>query len=244
MSHRPRARSCLLLAFVLAACAHYPVNTRASEYRKDGGYRFDPLVEKDRADELFICLSLSGGGTRAAALAYGVLQALRDARIPRRGAETALLEEVDCISSVSGGSFTTAYYALFGARLFEDSSVDTLDLMGKLAQEREKAQLDMAACQRYLDQNCPAAPPLPQFARPIRTCIIEVTFEALQPAGRRDEFLRLPTSFALPDDKVDALVQVGRELLSQSADFQRLLRALRGEPELGAGIEGEKGNCS
>ena len=97
---------------------------------------------------------------------------------------------------------------------------------------------------RYLDQNCPAAPPLLQFARPIRTCIVEVSFDAIQPAGRRDEFLRLPTSFALPDATVDALVQVGRELLRQSADFQRLLRALRSEPELGAGVDGEQGNCS
>jgi len=78
---------------------------------------------------------------------------------------------------------------------------------------------------RYLDQNCPAAPPLPQFARPIRTCIVEA-------------------SFALPDATVDALVQVGRELLRQSADFQRLLRALRSEPELGAGLDGEQGNYS
>ena len=97
---------------------------------------------------------------------------------------------------------------------------------------------------RYLDQNCPAAPPLPQFARPIRTCIVEVSFDAIQPAGRREEFLRLPTSFALPGDTVDALIQAGRELLGQSADFQRLLRALRNEPELGAGVDGETGNCS
>src|SRR5213593_1927600 len=100
----------------------------------------------------------------------------------------------------------------------ENYSVDTIDLMRRLAQEREKAQRDIAACQRYLDQNCPAAPPLPQFARPIRTCIVEA-------------------SFALPDATVDALVQVGRELLRQSADFQRLLRALRSEPELGAGLD-------
>jgi hypothetical protein len=64
-------------------------------------------------------------------------------------------------------------------------SVDTIGLMRGLAQERAKAQEDIAACPRYLDQNCPAAPPLPQFARTIRTCIVEVSFDAIQPAARR-----------------------------------------------------------
>jgi hypothetical protein len=53
----------------------------------------------------------------------------------------------------------------------------------------------------------------------------------------------LPTSFALSGRQVDALIQIGGELLAQNRDFQKLLRALRGEPSLGAGV-GEKGNCS
>ncbi len=34
---------------------------------------------------------------------------------PRR-----LLDEVDTISSISGGSFTSAYYGLYGDQIFED----------------------------------------------------------------------------------------------------------------------------
>ena len=66
-----------------------------------------------------LILSFCGGGTRAAALAYGVMLELRDTRMIIDGIERSLLGEVDVISSVSGGSFTAAYYGLFGDQLFE-----------------------------------------------------------------------------------------------------------------------------
>ncbi len=75
-------------------------------------------AKQNRSDELTLILTFSGGGTRAAAFSYGVLKALRDARIP--GANRTLLDEVDLISSVSGGSFTSAYYGLYGKRIFKD----------------------------------------------------------------------------------------------------------------------------
>lgn len=75
--------------------------------------------KSNKDDELLLMASFSGGGTRAAALAYGVLEALKEQ--PSKGDEqTNLLMELDYISAVSGGSFTAAYYALFGERLFTD----------------------------------------------------------------------------------------------------------------------------
>ncbi len=65
-------------------------------------------------------LAFSGGGTRAAALAYGVLEELRDTTVIIDGQPRRLLDEIDTISSVSGGSFTSAYYGLYGERTFED----------------------------------------------------------------------------------------------------------------------------
>lgn len=70
-------------------------------------------------DTLFL-LAFSGGGTRAAALSYGVLEELRDTQYRVNGEDAVLLDEVDRISSVSGGSFTAAYYGLFGEQIFED----------------------------------------------------------------------------------------------------------------------------
>jgi NTE family protein len=63
-------------------------------------------------------LSLSGGGTRAAAFAYGVLDGLRTSYAS--SSERPLLDNVKFISGVSGGSVTAAYYGLFHGRIFQD----------------------------------------------------------------------------------------------------------------------------
>lgn len=60
--------------------------------------------------DIALILAFSGRGTRAAALTYGVLEELRDTHIVIDGGPRRLLDEIDIISSVSGGSFTSAYY--------------------------------------------------------------------------------------------------------------------------------------
>jgi predicted acylesterase/phospholipase RssA len=83
-------------------------------------YRFECVgaaaAETD-PDETFVVLTFSGGGTRAAAFAFGAMEALRDTQLPDG---RQLVDEVDVISSVSGGSFASAYYALFGKQRFFD----------------------------------------------------------------------------------------------------------------------------
>ena len=73
-----------------------------------------------RSSEMGLAVAFSGGGTRAAAFSYGVLEKLRDTWLVINGEETRLLDEIDVISSVSGGSFTAAYYGLYGDRMIED----------------------------------------------------------------------------------------------------------------------------
>lgn len=112
---------CLLLASVLGGCAsvYKPQNEPLDKVEYSGGYR--PFsVPRQYAGNHLVALSFSGGGTRAAALTYGVMQELRDTRIDGAGKRVRLLDEADTISAVSGGSFTAAYYGLFGDRLFED----------------------------------------------------------------------------------------------------------------------------
>jgi len=106
-----------------AACAHYPVNDPLAHYDPNGGYRFGaPSNEKQpaAAESIFLGLAFSGGGMRAAAFSYGALEELARTNVAVDGRHVRLLDEVDVISSISGGSFTAAYYALNHDRIFDD----------------------------------------------------------------------------------------------------------------------------
>jgi NTE family protein len=101
-------------------CAHYPENARLIHSAPQAGYRFKNLSNAGNSDSLQVFLAFSGGGKRAAALSYGVLEELERTKIVWEGQQRRLLDEVDYISAVSGGSFTAAYFALHGDGIFDD----------------------------------------------------------------------------------------------------------------------------
>lgn len=68
---------------------------------------FAPLPDH----ETLLGLAVSGGGSRAATFAAGALEALANVRFMEHGQEHSVLEAVTHMSSVSGGSLATAYYA-------------------------------------------------------------------------------------------------------------------------------------
>jgi NTE family protein len=110
----------ILWAAVIASCAHYPVNEPLKQVDPQSGYRVKYMAPPGNSENLALYLTFSGGGTRAAAISYGVLEELRKTEVVIDGKKRRLLDEVDAISSVSGGSFTAGYYGLFGDRIFED----------------------------------------------------------------------------------------------------------------------------
>lgn len=124
----------VLCSLLVGCTAHYPVNQPYSPVTAVGAGLSQPKIADTRSDSLLVGLAFSGGGTRAAAFAYGVLEVLAEAHVRWEGRELRLLDEVDVISSVSGGSFTAAYYGLFGDRIFEDYAEKFLyrDVEGKL----------------------------------------------------------------------------------------------------------------
>ena len=101
----------LICACVVASCAsvyNYPGNqpllTAVPVYNID---RVDPIFD----DDVVLSLSFSGGGARAAAFSFGVLQELDRSRSGSKSAKS-LLDRVDFVSGVSGGSITAAYFGL------------------------------------------------------------------------------------------------------------------------------------
>jgi NTE family protein len=63
-------------------------------------------------DDMDVALTFSGGGMRAAAFSYGVLQGFDETHVRTAGRTISLLDHVDFISGVSGGSVLAAYYGL------------------------------------------------------------------------------------------------------------------------------------
>lgn len=129
-SRRP-VRQCagiLLSLALLSGCASYGVikNKPSAAVHNTERYDLKHFVNYKASGDTVFILSFSGGGTRAATMAYGVLQELRDTKITEGGRNLRLLDEVDHISSVSGGSFTAAYYGLHGDEIFDKFEKDFL----------------------------------------------------------------------------------------------------------------------
>lgn len=123
MNRRPRLAALALgLALALSSgCVTYLAsNERLRRSDPSRGYRIRQLASPERSGELLLLLAFSGGGTRAAAFAYGALEELAQTWAWVGGRRRRLLDEVDAVSGVSGGSFTAAYFALHGDRIFED----------------------------------------------------------------------------------------------------------------------------
>ena len=107
----------LAALFTLSACAKFqyqPVATIA-KVNPAAGYRLETAYRnKPAGDDLLVVLMFSGGGTRAAALGYGVLEELNKQTVYNGGRKQTMLEAVDLVYGVSGGSVLAAYFALHG----------------------------------------------------------------------------------------------------------------------------------
>jgi NTE family protein len=128
--------SLLAALAVLAGCATHsrPINARIDHSDPRSGYRYETRPEGTNDPSTMVILAFSGGGTRAAAFSFGVLEELRRTDVTIGGKKTRLLDEVDGITGVSGGSFTALSYGLYGERLFGEYEQRFLkrDIQGEL----------------------------------------------------------------------------------------------------------------
>jgi NTE family protein len=126
------------LLFLAGCSATYPVNPPLAQVDKVQGYNIQNMDEKaDNHSQALVLMAFSGGGTRAAAFSYGVLQELSETYVGEENQKRALSQEIDVISAVSGGSFTAAYFGLYGNRIFEDYEQVFLrrDVQGELTSQ-------------------------------------------------------------------------------------------------------------
>lgn len=71
-------------------------------------------------DDMLVTLSFSGGGTRAAAFSYGALRAFSETPVPARFGGGTMIDRVDFVSGVSGGSIPAAYFGLKKRAMLDD----------------------------------------------------------------------------------------------------------------------------
>jgi NTE family protein len=127
----------LVFIALLAGCATRPINPPITETSPRTGYRLEtrPSGVEGHNKETMVVLAFSGGGTRAASFSYGVLEFLRRTQITDgKGRTERLLDHVDLITGVSGGSFTALAYGLYGEKLFDDYETRFLkrDVQGEI----------------------------------------------------------------------------------------------------------------
>jgi NTE family protein len=82
------------------------------------GYRIDALPPTRDTPDLLVLVAFSGGGKRSASFGYGALKGMREVMVPTAVGPRPLLEQVDGMSGVSGGSFPASYYGLYREEMF------------------------------------------------------------------------------------------------------------------------------
>jgi len=123
------------LLLLLGGCATRPINPPITQTDPARGYSFESRQGRAKTQEHLVILAFSGGGTRAAAFSYGVLEFLRKTEVVGpKGNKVRMLDLVNIITGVSGGSFTALAYGLYGDKLFDDYEQRFLkrDVQGEL----------------------------------------------------------------------------------------------------------------
>ena len=130
---RLRLRCSLLLPLLLLSAVSCAIVDTWSYHNQQVQVSVKPtqanyvVGDKETSDKMFVGLALSGGGSRAANFSAAVMLELK-----KRG----ILQRVDFISSVSGGSLAAAYYALEGYKGITFEEAEIKDRMGRNFQQR------------------------------------------------------------------------------------------------------------
>ena len=101
---------------LLTAChsiLYQPAKT-LSQIDPEKGYRLEKTMQQALEKENLVIVTFSGGGSRAASLGYGVLEQFQQMAVRPTEKGDTLLQNIDVVYGVSGGSVLAAYLALEG----------------------------------------------------------------------------------------------------------------------------------
>src|ERR1700756_5564849 len=96
----------LAVVLLLGGCSSLRVR-RKEPLRSPAGnteYRLLDVNHSGGAESALVLVALSGGGKRSAAFAFGVLRGIADIPVRPEGSASTLLDEIDLLAGVSGGS--------------------------------------------------------------------------------------------------------------------------------------------
>ena len=103
-----------------AGCASgVPMNEPLHSAAGNTEYRLLDVNRSGGAESALVLVALSGGGKRSAAFAFGVLGGMAEIPVRPEGSASTLLDEIDLLAGVSGGSFPAAHFALNGRKSFD-----------------------------------------------------------------------------------------------------------------------------
>jgi NTE family protein len=110
-----------IAVFLLCGCASLavPMNEPLRSTAGNAEYRLLDVNRRGGAEGALVLVALSGGGKRSAAFGFGVLRGMRDVRVRPDGRDSTLLDEIDLLAGVSGGSFPAAHFGLYGKTSFK-----------------------------------------------------------------------------------------------------------------------------
>ena len=110
-------RTLLASSMVLLTACHsilYQPAKTLSQIDPEKGYRLEKTMQQALEKENLVIVTFSGGGSRAVSLGYGVLEQFQQATIRPTERGDTLLQNIDVVYGVSGGSVLAAYLALEG----------------------------------------------------------------------------------------------------------------------------------
>jgi NTE family protein len=121
-----------------------PVNARLTGTPQQQAAELGVNPNRPTLDDTVVAVTFSGGGTRAAAFSFGVLQGFDETRVEYGGRAMSLLDQVAFVSGVSGGSVLAAYYGLKKRAAMADFKQRFLNANGEEALQTDLSFLNLA----------------------------------------------------------------------------------------------------